>query len=151
MSGLARRTYPQIEDDVARLVKFGDSAVWSVDQSRGVASKFDAMFAVSGFVTPTHLADFFHLAKAVLSEPDPALELPEDKQWMASIYGKVRKNSAALRRGVCETLVILAVHGNNLFRQRLGIDVEARVSGLIRELLTPLTLEKLMSHERERK
>lgn len=149
LSGLAHRPYPDIEDDIARLLRFDDSPVWSVDQYRGVASKIDALFAVSGFVTATHLSDFFDLAKAVLSESDPALELPEDKQWMAGIYGKVRKNSAALRRGVCETLVILAVHGNNLFRQRLGIDVEARVSGLIRELLTPLTLEKLMSHESE--
>jgi addiction module HigA family antidote len=147
LCGLARRSYPEIEDDIARLLKFDDSPVWSVDQYRGIASKIDALFAISGLVTPTHLLDFLDLAKAVLSEPDPALELPEDKQWMAGIYGKVRKNSAALRRGICETLVILAVHGNNLFTQRLGIDAEAHVSRLIRELLRPLTLEKLMSHE----
>lgn len=147
LSGLARKTYPEIEDDIARLFRSDDSPVWSVDQYRGVTSKIDALFGVSAFVTGTHLSDFFELARAVLSESDPALELDEDKQWMASIYGKVRKNSAALRRGICETLVILAVHGNNLFRQRLGIDVEASVSRLIRDLLTPLTLEKLMSHE----
>ena len=54
---------------------------------------------------------------------------------------------AALREGICETLVILSVHGNNLFHGRLGIDVEGRVALLIRKLLTPLTLEKLLSQD----
>ena len=57
-------------------------------------------------------------------------------------------HSDPLREGVCETLVILSVHGNNLFRE-FGFDAEARVAGVIRRLLTPLTLEKLMSHERD--
>ena len=84
-----------------------------------------------------------------MSEADPALELPEDDRWAAGIYGKVRDHSAALREGICETLVILSVHGNNLFKDRLGIDVDGRVGGLIERLLTPLTLDKLMSHERD--
>ena len=73
----------------------------------------------------------------------------QDDRWAAGIYGKVRDRSAALREGICETLVILSVHGNNLFKDRLGIDVDARVGRLIERLLTPLTLDKLMSHERD--
>jgi hypothetical protein len=92
------------------------------------------------------LAEFFMLAEYVLSESDPALDLPEDQRWAAELYGKIRDHSAALREGVCETLVVLSVHGNNLFRDRLGIDVEARVSSLIRRLLEPVTLDKLLSH-----
>ena len=85
----------------------------------------------------------------MLSEADPALELPEDQRWAAGLYGKVRDHSAALREGICETLVILSVHGNNLFRDRLGIDVEDHVSQLIYGLLTPLTLDKLLSHDND--
>ena len=81
----------------------------------------------------------------MLSETDPALDLPEDKRWAAGIYGKTRDHSAALRQGICETLVMLAVHGNSLFNERLGIHVEAKVDALIRRLLTPLTPEKLFS------
>ena len=114
---------------------------------RGVASKIDALFAVNGFVTGRDLSNFFELATYVLSETDPALELPVDQQWMAGVYGKIRNHSAALRQGVCETLVILAVHGNNLFRARLGVDVELHISTLIHDLLTPLTLEKLLSQD----
>lgn len=57
------------------------------------------------------------------------------------MYGKTRDHSAALREGICETLVLLAVHGNNLFREKLGIDVEAHVNALVQELLTPFKAE----------
>ncbi len=149
MSVLADRPYPEIEETIAHLRQFDDSPVWSVGQYRGVASKMDALFAVSAYITEKQLRDFLLLAEYVLSEQDPALELPEDQQWAAAIYGKVRDHSGVLREGICETLVILAVHGNNLFRDRLGFDAEAHVSRLIRQLLTPFTLDKLLSHEHD--
>ena len=149
VSALADRPYHEIEESVARLLQFDDCPVWSAGQYHGVASKIDALFAVSKAVTEKKLSDFFVLAEYVLSESDPALDLPEDQRWAAGLYGKVRDRSTALREGVCETLVILSVHGNNLFQDRLGIDVEARVSSLIRRLLEPLTLEKLLSHDND--
>ena len=139
--------YERIEEDIARLLRLDDVPVWSIGQYRGVASKIDALFAIGGYMTGQDLEDFFLLADYVLSETDPALELPEDRRWAAGLYDKVRDHSAALREGICETLVILSVHGNHLFRARLGIDVEGCVSSLVRGLLTPLTLDKLLSHD----
>ena len=139
--------YERVEENIARLLRPDDAPVWSIGQYRGVASKIDALFAIGGYMTGKDLDDFFLLAEYVLSETDPALDLPEDKRWAAGIYGKTRNHSAALRKGICETLVILSVHGNHLFRDWLGIDVEGRVSSLVRGLLTPLTLEKLLSHD----
>ncbi len=141
--------YERIEESIAQLLRLNDGPVWSIGQHRGVASKLDALFAIGGYMTGKDLDDFFFLAEHVLSESDPALELPEGERWAAGLYGKVRDHSAALREGVCETFVILSVHGNHLFRDRLGIDVEARVSSLICKLLTPLTLDKLLSHEKD--
>ena len=145
----ADSSYQKIEESVARLLQIDDSPVWSAGQHRGVASKTDALFAINKHVTQKDLADFFFLAEYVLSETDPALELPEDNRGAAELYGKVRDHSSALREGICETLVILSVHGNNLFQERLGIDLDARVSSLIHRLLTPLTLEKLLSHNND--
>ena len=148
VSTLADRPYQKIEDSVARLLPFDDSPVWSIGQFRGVASNIDALFAINKQVTEENLTEFFWLAEYVLSESDPALDLPEDKRWAAGLYGKVRDHSTALREGICETLVILSVHGNNLFQDRLGIDIEAHVAFLIRKLLTPLSLDKLLSHDK---
>jgi len=149
VSTLADRPYQEIEEIVTRLLPLDDGPVWSAGQYRGVASKIDGLFAINKAVTEKDLTDFLEFAEYVLSEADPALDLPEDQRWAAGIYGKVRDHSAALRQGICETLVILSVHGNNLFRDRIGIDVEARVSLLIRRLLTPMTLQKLMSHNND--
>ena len=149
VSTLADQSYQRIEETVARLLQFDDCPVWSTGQYRGVASKIDALFAANKHVLEKDLTEFFWLAEYVLSESDPALDLPEDQRWAAGLYGKVRDHSAVLREGVCETLVILSVHGNDLFKNRLGIDVEGCVSILIRKLLTPLSLEKLLSHEKD--
>lgn len=149
LSTLADTSYPDVERSVAWLLKFDDCPVWSVGSYRGVASKIDTLFAISWQMTEKDLKDFFFLAEYVLSENDPALDLPEDKRWAAGLYGKIRKHSAALREGICETLVILSIHGNNLFQERLGIDVEAHVSSLVQKLLTPLSLDKLLSHDKD--
>ena len=149
VSTLADRPYHDAEEAIVRLRQFDDCPVWSVGGYRGVASKIDALFALNKYVTAKNLDDFFFLAEYVLSESDPALDLPESSRGAAGLYGKVRNHSSALREGICETLVILSVHGNNLFQDRLGIDVESHVSSLIRGLLTPLSLDKLISHNRD--
>ena len=146
---LSGRPYQKTEESIARLLQFDDCPVWSVGHYRGVASKIDALFAIKGQITEKDLTDFLLLAEYVLSESDPALDLPEDQRWAAGLYGKVRDHSAALREGICETLVILSVHGNNLFHDRPGIDVEGHISYLIRRLLTPLTLDKLLSQSND--
>ncbi|WP_342561118.1 hypothetical protein NST84_15675 [Paenibacillus sp. FSL R7-0345] len=146
LSSIADQSYETIEDDLALLLKLEDSPVWSAGEYRGVASKLDAMFAIAHVMTAADLNRFFIAAEYVLVEINPALELPEKDRWAASLYNKTRSHSSALRTGICETLVLLSVHGNNLFYSRLGLNVEYQVITLIRKLLTPLTLEKLLSH-----
>ena len=149
LTALTRREYDEVEGSIADLLQREDCPVWCVDQYRGVVSKIDALFAIRWWITAEDVTAFLHVAKCVLSESDPALELPEDQQWAAGLYGKVREHSSALRNGVCETLVMLSVHGNTLFRDRLGIDVASRVANLIKGLLDPFTSETLRSNDRD--
>lgn len=146
---LSDQNYQEIEQCFASMLDLDDCPVWSAGKYRGVMSKVDALFAIQLQLTEKKINDFFVLADHVLSEKDRALELPEDQRWAAGLYGKLRNHSTALREGICETLVVLSVHGNNLFQDRLGIDVQNRVSSLILKLLTPLTIEKLLSHEND--
>ena len=139
--------YDALEPDVALLLQLEDPPLWSVGEHRGVASRIDSLFAVSHFITRADLDALFKAAERVLSERDPALDLPEPERWAAAAYGKVRDHSPALRRNICETLILLGFFGNNLFLKRTGIDSEARVQALIRRLLSPLTLETLLSHQ----
>lgn len=135
-----------VESGVMELLGLPDSPLWSTGEYRGVVSRIDALFGIARFVTGADLEDFFSAAERVLSEPDPALELPEDERWAAAVHGKVRDHSVALREGIRQTLVLLSVHGDTLFRNRLDDDFEVLVSSFIRRLLTPLTLDRLLSH-----
>jgi addiction module HigA family antidote len=141
LSFLTGEAYEDVEKSVAELLNSEQPPVWSVGRYRGVASKIDVFYGIRRLVTRQDLENFFFTARLVLSERDPSLDLPEEQRYAASIYGKTRDHSAALRDGICETLVLLAVHGNNLFRDRPGVDVEAQVNVIVRELLTPFNAE----------
>lgn len=136
----------EVEIHVAELLNLPDSPLWSTGSHRGVVSQIDALFGIAGFVTGPNLDNFFSAAQRVLSEPDPALDLPEGERWTAALHGKTRNHSSALRKGICEALTLLSLHGGNLFRDRPDMNIADRVSSLIRELLTPLTTDRLLLH-----
>jgi len=142
-------TPEMLEEKTAGLLHLQDGALWSVQKVRGVVSKIDILFAVAPHITETILKKFLDGAKLVLSEKDPSLDLPEDKRWAASLYGKTRNHSAILRRSIAETLVMLAVHGNALLKSRLGFDVEAGISQLVSGLLTPFNYETIASQNNQ--
>ncbi len=137
LRSLTDRPYEDAEQTIARLQTIDEPPIWSIGHLRGVVSKVDALYAAHRTLTAEDLKKFLSAAEIVLSERDPALELPEDERWAANLYGKSRNHSSALRRGLCDTLVLLAVHGNALVGERLGINLEADVSAVVRHLLTP--------------
>lgn len=141
--------YSEIENNLAALLDLDDSPLWAIGEYRGVVSRIDALFAIAGFITKSNLENFFLVAEYVLAEKDPAIDLPENEQWMATVYGKVRDHSRALRHGIRETLILLAVYGNHLFPKRLGFNAQHHVSRLIEKLLLPLDREKILSHNED--
>ena len=146
---LTNRLDEDAERTVAQLLTLDEPPVWSIGHLRGVVSKVDALYAAHRVLTRRDLEDFLFAAEVVLSEEDPALDLPEDKRWAANLYGKSRDHSSALRQGLCDTLVLLAVHGNALVGDRLGIDLEARVSGVVRSLVTPSAASTWLSQKND--
>jgi addiction module HigA family antidote len=143
------KSYDGVEKSCQHLAQLNDAPVWSVGNFRGVISKIDLLFAVAGSMTAIDLKRYFDLAKIVLGEDDPKLDLPESERWAAAMHGKQREFSAALREGISETLVLLAVHGNHLFKTRLGIDTAEEAARLVRDLLTPLPTRALEAHDRD--
>lgn len=149
VSVVAGREYEAIEEDIMRLLQLDDSPIWAVRHHRGVVSKIDAIFGVERLITQSVIDRFFSVTDRILTEPDPSLDLPEKDRWAASLYGKKREYSDFLRESICDTLILLSVYGNNFFKRHIGIDIESRVSSLIRKLLTPLTIEKLLSNKND--
>jgi addiction module HigA family antidote len=142
--------YETLEKECHHLTQLDDAPIWAIGTYRGVISKIDLLFAIAGSITTNDLDRYFSIARMVLGEDDPTLDLPESERWAASIHGKAREFSPAFREGFSETLVLLAVHGNTLFKSRLGKDLEFEVERLVHDLLpTPLTLRKLEANDRD--
>lgn len=142
-------SYEALEKECQRLVSLDDAPLWSVGTQRGVISKIDLLFAIATSVTTQDLQRYFGIAKRVLEEDDPKLDLPEGDRWAAFLHGKSREFSPGLREGLLETLVLLSVHGNHLFHSRNGFDCESAVRQLVDHLMTPLKVRTLESNNRE--
>jgi hypothetical protein len=71
---------------------------------------------------------------AVLSELDPALELPPHERMYASLRGKVLKHSEWLRDGLATTLLIMSAMGKENDLQTPAPSPELFVSGLVETL-----------------
>ena len=146
---LSEISHEDTERRIAELQARDEPPVWSIGHFRGIGSKVDALYAIHRNFTRKDLENFLCAAEIVLSEEDPALELPPDKRWAANLYGRSREHSPTLRRGLCDTLVLLAVHGNALFGERLGIDLEHRVSKVVNSLLNPSAVSTWLSQKND--
>jgi len=133
----------ELEKECQHLVQLNDAPLWSIGAYRGVVSKTDLLYAIARYLTRDDLKRYFEVARLVLGEDDPSLDLAEDQRWAASIHGKKRDFSPAFRQGIGETLVLLAVHGPSLFKGRLGIDSETEAALVVRDLLTPVNTRVL--------
>ncbi|WP_027187571.1 HigA family addiction module antitoxin [Desulfovibrio cuneatus] len=141
-------SYDTLERNCIEFSQMSDAPLWSIGPSRGVVSKLDLLHTIAGSITENDLHRFFEIAELVLGEENPALELPEDRRWLASIYGKKREFSSLFRNGVAETLTMLGVYGRKLFKQHAHLDINVTINNLIRKLLeTPLTTKNLENHD----
>jgi addiction module HigA family antidote len=143
------RPYTELEKECQSLAQLNDAPIWSIGTYRGVISKIDLLYAIAGAVTPDDLNRYFSMARMVLGEDDPALDLAEDERWAASIHGKTREFSTEFREGISESLVLLAVNAQ-LFKTRLGVDTQFEAVRVVRDLLpSPLTTRILAANDRD--
>ncbi|GAB4182456.1 MAG: HigA family addiction module antitoxin [Wenzhouxiangellaceae bacterium] len=127
--------YEEIETQVAGLEKLDDSPIWRQGHHRGVISVLDCLFSIADDISEQAIKNFIDVAEYILSEDDPALDMSREDRWTANLYNKVRDHSNAIRKGIRENLIILAVYGNALFGERLNFNVEYAISALIKRLL----------------
>ncbi len=144
------RPYPELEKESQNLSQLNDAPIWSIGAVRGVVSKIDLLYAIARIITADDLNRFFSIARLVLKEDDPSLDFKDDEIWIAPLRSKTREFSSGFRKGISETLVLLAVHGRNLFSKHLGFDTEAEARQVVRDLLpSPLTTRILEANDHD--
>jgi hypothetical protein len=114
LTALSGVEYEELREGLTALAVQVDPFVASVDRSWGLVSPFDAWTLLGPYLHEDDLKRLDRVVRDVLGEFDPAVELPRDERWCASLDGKVFSFSGDLRRGLAETLALLGVHGRRI-------------------------------------
>lgn len=91
-----------------------DPLTMRTDGSWHLVSPVDAWMLLASKLTHDDMKRLEDSVELVLAEGDPALDLPRDKRWRASIDGKVRRYSRDLRRGLAQSLSLLGMYGDTV-------------------------------------
>ncbi len=114
LAALSGVEYEELREALTALAAQEDPFVASVDRSWALVSPFDAWILLGPYLYEDDLKRLERVVRDVLGELDPALDLPTDERWRASLDGRVFSFSDDLRRGLAETLALLGVHGGRI-------------------------------------
>ena len=104
---LTGRPYSDVEGDLAIWAALDDAPLIRTGEVWRVVSKEDVWDLLSALITKTDLNRLHEVAASVLEEPDPALDVPAERRFMASIVGEPRRYSPRLRQGMADTAAFL--------------------------------------------
>jgi hypothetical protein len=134
VSRLAGRSYEDVERELRYLAQVDDAPVLQIGSVWKAKAPLELLDLFGDRITSDELKRFFEIAWEILAAHDPILDLPEEKRWAASIYGKVRPQSEILISALCDSLIKLAVRGPILTSLQ-AFNIEGRVANLVHNLL----------------
>jgi len=134
ISQLASKSYESFSQILSIWLHKPDSPVLKIGNWWRLVSPLDCWFALGPFLTEADLQTFKMVALKVLGSINPALDLEPEKRWSASVYGKDMFYSETLREGITQTLVLMAVFGDDI-RIPVSTTAKAYVDNIVRELL----------------
>ncbi len=111
LSGLS---FEEFEALFPRWISVADAPIRHAGTTWKLASPFDAWFRLAHRLSRRELDRFVEIVKQVLGEIDPRFDMISDERWFAGIRGRLPKYSSLLKSGVTETLLLLAMYGEQL-------------------------------------
>lgn len=108
---LARQPYEKVVAEIVRWLNCSDPPIRRVGSVWQLLSREDSWHFLSRFLVRDDLEIFESVVLSVLKTPDPQYELPSEERFAANIYGKALSHSGFLRRGLADTLAMLATRG----------------------------------------
>ncbi|MBN9622334.1 MAG: hypothetical protein J0H06_05165, partial [Actinobacteria bacterium] len=91
-----------------------DPLVGMVDRSWALTSPFDAWLQLRAQLRDEDLKRLEQAVRTVLLEVDPALSMEPEDRWKANLEGKTSAYSPALRLGLAESILLLAINGQEV-------------------------------------
>jgi addiction module HigA family antidote len=114
LSGLAGRDYADLSRLVVACSSQPDSPVRRIGDAWTLVAPLDAWSLLAKYITDIDLERFGKAITEVLGETDPALDMEPGNRWLAHVFDKQRRHSGSLRRGLADSLILLAVIGDRV-------------------------------------
>ena len=132
LSGL---TYDSFAGKLEAVISVDDSPLRHVGNVWTLKAPLDAWFLLASHLDAQFLKRFRQSINAVLTETDPKYDLPPDKRWAASLYGKTSRYSEWLRRGLVESLTLFAVYGDRAAHNAGGVAFQGLADAVVNDTL----------------
>ena len=91
-----------------------DPLVGRLEQSWALTSPYDAWLQLRSQVQDADLKRLEKAVRTVLLETDPALSFPPEERWRASFEEKTSSYSSSLKHGLAESILLLAINGDQI-------------------------------------
>ncbi|WP_426701524.1 hypothetical protein ACPPVV_00465 [Rhodanobacter sp. Col0626] len=129
--------YEQVEEAVVDVLLLDDAPILRAGDLTSLSAPADIwqLSIEHRVITKLMLERFRNAALEVLGERDPAFDLPPEQRVYAGIYGKERKYSGALRRGIAEILRLIAINEQKLSYIGNGFSAQDFVDDVLRDIL----------------
>ncbi len=114
LSKLANMPYETLQNHLVRWVNESDPPLRRVGDIWMIAAQEDAWLLLAYYLTDDDLKRFEDVVLEGLGEINPALELPSDQRFAASVFGKVSSYSSYLVNGICEMLALMAALSSDI-------------------------------------
>ncbi|WP_420177469.1 hypothetical protein [Kerstersia gyiorum] len=128
---IANKPYEDIENELLRLATLDDTPVVKIGTLWKAKAPLELLHLMAPRLTDAILKRFFQVACAIFEQPDPVLELEENKRWMASVYGKVREQSGVVLDAIAESMTKLGYFADSRCNAVIGNHVRHFVSQLL--------------------
>lgn len=135
------RKYEELEHELLYLARLDDSPILKIGHIWKAKAPLELLHVYAKEISSGELKRYFATIEAVLATPDPALELDADKRWMASVYGKVRRESGIVIESIVDSLAKLNVYAESNRDDR----ITSGVNVLVRRLLDGADGERWLS------
>jgi hypothetical protein len=144
ISHIVGESYEALSGRLAKWLVGSDSPLYKIGDEWRLTSPIDAWFALAPYLTCNDFENFRNVALGVLGTVNPVFELEPDERWKASIYGKEVQHSEWLREGIAQTLVLIAVFGEQASIQT-NTAPQTWVDTVVKELLHQANWQKWSS------
>lgn len=132
LSRLAGDSYDDLIRDLPRYAGDLDSPLRKVGTAWKIASPQDAWLLLASHVSSNDLSNFEAVAIEVLTSADPRYAMKPEERWLAAVKDVKPEYSEVLRRGVGETLIMLALFGS---RAHADPQAEHRAARIVEKVL----------------